>query len=330
MLIDVFDERKTYKCIYCQYERNAPEIEDRNNLSDEDYVLVQVLLSIYQHFINVDDSVSREVVYSSIDKIRRYKGKKEYSFANCKGEYLSPIKHTALQNDNEYFVDISLTDTTVFDKKMELYLDMLVYGGKILVDGITLALPPTFFGVSLGILWSGISEYAITLYENYKIYGYHEYDISSVLVSSTLTIFDGLMDNDAMTSAVNMTYSLYNQINIALQEFDYIPSHKYRNYSAGFRFYNETNEMWCIIKLKNIDVNDLCYTRYNKFDSTYDSRDCSGSLRYRNAVSICVEDYNGFKTKNIFGIMGDCYLEQDIDDNWNEIDERTGRKRYAE
>ena len=324
MLIDMYDGCQTYICANCGFKVVAPELEDQDNLSEEDFILVQMLLAIYNHFVRVEDVCSREIVYASIDKIRTYKQNNKYSFSDEQGNYISPISHTSINDDNDYFVDILLSDTTIQNKKMKLYTDLLVYGFKTAIDITTLSLSPTWYGIGLGVVWSVLSEYALTLYENRDL---NQYNAPSVMISSTLTFIDGVIDTDGLLSSINLAYSLYNQIGISQQKIVNDKSYIYRDYNANIIIKCGMNEMWFSVNLKQIDISDLSNTRYSSFGYKYFRDETTGLIKHKNAMLIQQSDYNGRDYERTFGIVGCYYYVRDItDDNfkWVDYDERKG------
>ena len=324
MLIDMYDGCQTYICANCGFKVVAPELEDQDNLSEEDFILVQMLPAIYNHFVRVEDVCSREIVYASIDKIRTYKQNNKYSFSDEQGNYISPISHTSINDDNDYFVDILLSDTTIQNKKMKLYTDLLVYGFKTAIDITTLSLSPTWYGIGLGVVWSVLSEYALTLYENRDL---NQYNAPSVMISSTLTFIDGVIDTDGLLSSINLAYSLYNQIGISQQKIVNDKSYIYRDYNANIIIKCGMNEMWFSVNLKQIDISDLSNTRYSSFGYKYFRDETTGLIKHKNAMLIQQSDYNGRDYERTFGIVGCYYYVRDItDDNfkWVDYDERKG------
>ncbi len=62
------------------------------------------------------------------------------------------------------------------------------------------------------------------------------------------------------------------------------------------------------MSLSKFDINDLRYTRYNQMKHTY--HNVSGSLRYKNAINIDIENFDGTKYDRMFGLVGDCFLDR--------------------
>ncbi len=312
MQIDFGNACESYFCVNCNYEAIAPELQDDKILSNEEYIIVQSLLSLYKYFESMEDHVSKEVVYSAIDNIREIKAKYSYDFCSSDGSYATPFAYLCIDENNEYFMDIHMADTTL----SEWMMDNVVYGGKTLIDAVALGLSPTWYGVVIGVAWTIISAYGIMKYEESK------YDFIGTVIGCTCTITDPIWPISPTRSQAFFAISAINQIGISLQDLESTLSGSLRSCSVSVRIRSDSIDIWNSLSLSMFDVNDLKYTRYNQMKHTY--YDANGSLNFKNALNIRIENFDGTTYDRMFGLIGNCFFRKDTSTfEWQQVDERT-------
>ena len=331
---------ENYICFNCGKEIISPEFEDKDNLNEDDYVLVRLLLSIYRYYQDKGAYASAEAIYCIIDNVRSqyYIDKYSYSFSSTSGEYCSPIIPVHITSENDLFITCSFANDNETNRKVELQKTVLLTSLKSVGDVFFLISPEDKFRAALmfvgSLLWCCFSEAISAELEN------RTYDIASVIQSCALVCADAYMGGEnylSVGSLINSycnkygvyTYAKNSQDIIDITDRDYHLCLHLMSSSGEEVFYINTKDMHmhlgidfhvCDKNHDNENASNFCEWSYD-FDHTngmisykYDEYKYSKNRPFKNMITIRGYDY---------ALIGSYYYKRDIlsdDLGWVRVD----------
>lgn len=331
---------ENYICFNCGKEIISPELEDEDNLNEDDYILVRLLLSIYRYYLDKGAYASAEAIYCIIDNVRSqdYVDKYSYSFSSADGEYCSPITPAHITSENDLFITCSFANDNETNRKAELQKTVLLTSLKSVGDVFFLISPADEFQAALmfvgSLLWCCVSEGISAELEN------RTYDIASVILSCTLVCADTYMGGEnylSVGSLINSycnkygvyTYANNSQDIIDITDRDYHLSLHLKSSSGEEVFYINTKDMHMHLGIEfrvcdknhdNENDSNFCEWAYD-FDHTngmisykYDEYKYSKNQPFKNMMTIRGYDY---------ALIGNYYYKRDIlsdDLGWVKVD----------
>lgn len=282
------DGIRSYYCQNCDYEVVAPEEEDIDNLYYDDYLIIVALEKMHTLVLNNGDLINANIIYSSIDRIRKIRAIHKYSYCDSNGDYVSPL-NICIDESNDYYIHINSYETTDLNRRLELAEKVFIYGGKIVIDYLCLTpgFPP-----ALAIAWTVVSELGMALYEQ------REYDVTSVAISSFFTcVGGGFTDSlygfnipdplhpgkplgDDILSGTFLVFSLINQYGIA-NTYDHALEFKEdtRQFAMSVSIQNTVAEAYLGLNLDNNEITKHTFRYYERDEN----------LPYSNALSVSVD-----------------------------------------
>ena len=330
-----------YICANCDIEPlPSPETEDRENLSDDDYMTVQVLLSIYRYFIQIQDYLSADAIYASIEKIRYYNtlNGRKYSCSDEQGSYYSPIEYKYIANENDYYITIDVLDTTYHNLHINNIVTAISFVGDILLLSIpTENLAQKLISLTAGIVFSFIKEAYCSYIENREI-SWPTFFESIIPTIVDIHLKEGFTCSTVMLSSYVNKLAVYNFSDSS----DNVGA-IYKDYCAKVTIKGNVGEKVFSYSAKQLDLNSavsLCVYKANELPSEefytnntavvlYEMKEWSEiQYFYKNTVILNQSDLNYFDCEWIWGIVGRYYQKMNTSSNefyWEWWDERTGR-----
>ncbi len=330
-----------YICANCDMAPlAAPETEDRENLSDDDYMTVQVLLSIYRYFIQIQDYSSADSIYASIDKIRYYKTLtgKQYSCSDQKGDYYSPILYKFIDNENDYYITIDVLDTTYHNRHINNIMTATFFVGDILL----LCIPTTTLASKLICSVAGIT-FAFIKEAYYSYIDEREFSIPVFIESIIPTVVDIHFKEGFVCSSL-MLSSYINKLAVSnFTDSNDRTGAIYKDYCVEITIKGNAGEKTFSYSAKQIDLNSAPSLNVYKANELpednfylsntavvlYEMREWSEiQYFYKNTLFFRESDMQYYDYERIWGIVG-CYYQKMNTSGykfyWEWWDERTNQ-----
>ena len=301
---------EVYHCTNCDYEVVAPELEDRVNLDDDDYVLVKSLLSLIYNLCQNNQIYSAEMLYAVVDKIRYYNSKSSYSMSDEEGRYCSPMLYSSMDNDNNFWISVDLYNSTNLYRLEQLLNDLVFYSGKTAVD---IAMLSPEVSLPIGIAWVILSEFMVCVHETGS---WNDSNELSVKLGTFYACYDNKFTSSTnILSSANTFLTAWNLIGVFGQKINTYWSSPELYYGISIAIVQPEFEHCFSFNLDGIIANDSLLINYKSFTEHLFKR--GGEMKYRNTITLSESSAFGENYNYCWGIIGDTYFYRKMNDILN-------------